>query len=438
MFSALIADDENLERKAIKKILENHCPEITEIYEASNGIEALAQFEAHSPDIMFCDIQMPGKTGLEVVQEIKALKPEQQIVFLTAYDYFDYAKKAVSLGVTDYLLKPVDNEEIKQISDKMLSVLIEKQKIQEEEKKKEQEITFYNDFFKNEYLKVFLEKNPVSLDEYFSVFPDDMKVCIAGAFKIINLNMIEISEKTLLLFINRALQYLKDELNKRQFTFFIHYDEKKGNILLFTETMEIFEENGKKIKEIFLDLEKNIKRKFSIDVIFSLKIIKKKSETIRSVLLETSEIIGEQKETSVLNDEIDYHKLQRYYENTDKQVVKKITPRLVEEMENVARFIQENYLSKITLEKAASTTHLSSFYFSKIFKQYFGMSFSDYLNDCRLKKACDLLLNPKFSIKEVAEMTGYPDQNYFSRVFQKLNGMTPSEFRNKSLKDTNY
>ena len=187
MFSALIADDENLERKAIKKILENHCPEITEIYEASNGIEALAQFEAHSPDIMFCDIQMPGKTGLEVVQEIKALKPEQQIVFLTAYDYFDYAKKAVSLGVTDYLLKPVDNEEIKQISDKMLSVLIEKQKIQEEEKKKEQEITFYNDFFKNEYLKVFLEKNPVSLDEYFSVFPDDMKVCIAGAFKIINL-----------------------------------------------------------------------------------------------------------------------------------------------------------------------------------------------------------------------------------------------------------
>ena len=154
--------------------------------------------------------------------------------------------------------------------------------------------------------------------------------------------------------------------------------------------------------------------------------------------METSEIIGEQKETSVLNDEIDYHKLQRYYENTDKQVVKKITPRLVEEMENVARFIQENYLSKITLEKAASTTHLSSFYFSKIFKQYFGMSFSDYLNDCRLKKACDLLLNPKFSIKEVAEMTGYPDQNYFSRVFQKLNGMTPSEFRNKSLKDTNY
>lgn len=100
---ALIIDDERLARNELRRLLEAH-PIIEIIDEASNGDEAITKINELQPDLIFCDIQMPGKTGFEVLSALDENVPE--VIFTTAYD--EYALKAFEFHATDYLLKPID------------------------------------------------------------------------------------------------------------------------------------------------------------------------------------------------------------------------------------------------------------------------------------------------------------------------------------------
>jgi len=103
MPTALIADDEPLMLNRLRKTLQAAWPELTIVAEARNGVEAIALAQAHQPDIAFLDIQMPGKTGLEVAAE---LGNSLHIVFVTAHD--EFAVTAFESGAADYILKPVE------------------------------------------------------------------------------------------------------------------------------------------------------------------------------------------------------------------------------------------------------------------------------------------------------------------------------------------
>jgi two-component system, LytTR family, response regulator len=98
---ALIIDDERLARQELKNLLEAH-RDIEVVGEAQNATEAKEKISSLNPDVLFLDIQMPGKTGLELIEEISVL-PE--VVFVTAYD--EYALRAFEVNALDYLLKPV-------------------------------------------------------------------------------------------------------------------------------------------------------------------------------------------------------------------------------------------------------------------------------------------------------------------------------------------
>ena len=111
----LIADDEPLIRRGIKKLVNLSEIGIEEVYEADNGEETLQLFEQYHPEIVLLDINMPRVDGLTVAKEIKSLSPETKIAMLTGYNYFDYAQKAIRIGVEDYILKPVSKKEITEI-----------------------------------------------------------------------------------------------------------------------------------------------------------------------------------------------------------------------------------------------------------------------------------------------------------------------------------
>ena len=130
-YTLLIADDEAMERKALSRIVSKRYKDAVKIVEAANGLDALEKIGIYKPDIIFCDIKMPGKSGLEVIREIKKKTPEQIAVFLSAYDYFEYAREAVSLGVQEYLLKPVSDEEVCTLMHTLLEKL-EKKRLQEQ------------------------------------------------------------------------------------------------------------------------------------------------------------------------------------------------------------------------------------------------------------------------------------------------------------------
>lgn len=108
---ALIAEDEPVLAAVLAKALARLWPSLEIVATCANGIEALEQALAHKPDVMFVDIKMPGKTGLEAVEELAeawdGARPFPEVVFVTAYE--DYAVEAFERAAADYVLKPVND-----------------------------------------------------------------------------------------------------------------------------------------------------------------------------------------------------------------------------------------------------------------------------------------------------------------------------------------
>ena len=112
MLRLLIADDEMIERQVLYKTLQKNLGDRCRIFQAANGREALKIYEEEKIQIAILDIEMPGINGIEAAQQIRQTDKDCCIIFLTAFDEFSYAKKAITVRALDYLLKPYDEEEL--------------------------------------------------------------------------------------------------------------------------------------------------------------------------------------------------------------------------------------------------------------------------------------------------------------------------------------
>jgi len=111
----LIADDEYLARSSLKSMLEELNLPLDYVGEAANGEEMLAVVRQHHPDVAFVDIRMPRLDGLEAIRRARTVAPSTRWVILTGFPEFEYAQEAIRLGVSTYLLKPVNPEELSRV-----------------------------------------------------------------------------------------------------------------------------------------------------------------------------------------------------------------------------------------------------------------------------------------------------------------------------------
>ncbi len=237
MLKIMLIEDEKLERQAIKTIIERAKLDAEVVAEASNGLDALDTLEAHDVDVAFVDIRIPGIGGLDFIREARERNLRPEFIIVSAYDYFDYARKAIALGVREYLLKPVRREDICKILEDLI----------------------------------------------------------------------------------------REHAGRAMFK------------------------------------SKKDKHSPSIDV--------------------------------------------------------------------ALRYIEENYVKDISLSDVAEAIPLNSFYFSRHFKSEMGINFVDYLMSVRIEKAKEMLRETAMTITEIATAVGYHDSNYFSRVFRKLEGVSPRVYR---------
>ena len=122
MIKILVAEDEARSRAALASRLRSILGEAALIETAAEGNEAVTKAVQVKPDLIFMDIEMPYKNGLETAAVIKRQIPQAHVVFLTAYDRFDYAVGAIRTGGEDYLLKPVGETELREILQKFVNV----------------------------------------------------------------------------------------------------------------------------------------------------------------------------------------------------------------------------------------------------------------------------------------------------------------------------
>ncbi|HIZ21396.1 MAG TPA: AraC family transcriptional regulator [Candidatus Blautia faecigallinarum] len=131
----------------------------------------------------------------------------------------------------------------------------------------------------------------------------------------------------------------------------------------------------------------------------------------------------------------DYGELRAWFLERTEDVCRGMATNKAKEAESVVEkakaYMKENYQKDISLDDVSRMVDISPYYFSKLFKQEQGEGFLEYLTGVRMSAAREFLRNQNYSIKEVCSMCGYSDPNYFSRIFKRYEGVTPSEYRER-------
>lgn len=276
IYRLLIADDEMIERAVLYKTLKSRFGEHCEIYQAENGREAVRIHEEHKIQIAILDIEMPGINGIRAAEKIRETDRDCCIVFLTAFDEFSYAKKAITVRALDYLLKPYEENELLLVVEEAMRIVCEREAAAES---------------------------------------------------------------------RTAARNEEGELPENQ----EDRNEEAGR-----------EKNG---------------------------------------------------------------------ESSGGQDIEAEGVRLSAVMDMITDYIQSHYMEDLSMQDLARRMNYSEAYFCKLFKQCFDQNFTAYLTGFRIQEARRLLQEKSVSVREVSMLVGYYDANYFAKVFKRITGMNPSEYR---------
>jgi YesN/AraC family two-component response regulator len=159
-------DDEQIILNGLKHMISSEKTLFTDIECASDAFDALSLIETFKPDLVISDIQMPAMDGLELIREAQQ-RNIKRFVILSGYDFFDYARQALRLHVTDYLLKPIQQRELVEVLNRIsLEVLEERSHMQQEESKENH--SFSNQTANIRKFKAYVQEHfmhDVSLDD---------------------------------------------------------------------------------------------------------------------------------------------------------------------------------------------------------------------------------------------------------------------------------
>ncbi|MFD2612289.1 response regulator transcription factor [Paenibacillus gansuensis] len=123
MYRVLIVDDEPIIRQSLAMLVGERHDLVADIRTAENGLEAMETMEKDTPDFVFTDIRMPKMDGIELCRQVSQLGMDLQIVVVSGYGDFEYARQCMSYGVKEYLLKPVSRDKVHHILEKLASVM---------------------------------------------------------------------------------------------------------------------------------------------------------------------------------------------------------------------------------------------------------------------------------------------------------------------------
>ncbi|KKI94031.1 AraC family transcriptional regulator [Bacillus sp. SA1-12] len=398
-WKVLIADDEPVIREGIRDSVDWSSLQMDVKAEAEDGEEALELALEHSVDILLADLNMPIMNGITLIKEIREKLPHCKIVIITGHDEFSYAQEAVRLNVTDYILKPADPDQLKQVLEGVRNEL---------------EKTVKQD----EYLKMAsnqISKNLSILRERFC------REWVEGRLKesdiLKQLEFLELPLESPKLFaIMQSPEYfankpLLNDKDKQMFFFSIE------NIIL--EILESY------IPVIFRDDTGRINLIVWKEVTETL--VKKVEEAIKECLKMTVHLYVETIDGN-LETIPEVYRLCK--EAVDQESV--ISP----VVRRARLFIEGHYTEpSITLEAVAQTLQVSPVYLSRVIKQELGMSFVNLVTNLRIKKAIQLLNSTDLPIVEISEQVGYDTQHYFSTAFKKVMGVSPIKYRKGLVED---
>jgi two-component system response regulator YesN len=532
MVKLLIAEDEALEREAIKFIIDNHFPDCFEIREAGNGRETIAFARQFFPDLLFLDIKMPGCNGIEAAQEIRKFIPECRIIILSAYHHFNYAQSAITFGADEYLTKPAPPAKIVATLNRVLKVIDDTRLKKIHEAETVRRLEQISKYLQDEFLiRVALSEMEVETAKtYFDILQLDFQALLFAILRISGPTATPKLEIDRTILQSDLLGYLQGQINglghyalirpigtdffmllliRQELT---EYQSRIFGINLFNGIKKaVFQKFGLTMNIGISNITSNIadictacqqaRQSLTYDetpgTTTSFGDISKDRKQSTYPLYKEDQLLNyvvrtnPEKSLELLDDLLDWLETvypgelvvfqEKVYElllvlarkvifnicwdgltidaNSLRHAIFKLqsVPKLRAYAENfvvakiyeigrlkksrasalialVGNYLEENYAREISLDDAAAFVKISSFYLSKLFKKELGENFIDYLTGIRIRKAKEILSNPRNTVKDVCYRVGYRDPNYFSRVFKKISGMTPTEYQSKYMR----
>jgi len=387
VIKVLIVDDEMLVRYGLFTTIDWESYGFEIVGDAKNGKVALELVNELQPDIIISDIRMPIMDGLEFICELKNRGIEKEVVILSGYDDFNYAKKALEYGASAYLLKPIENDEL-------INVLLKLKNKLENRNRLMQTIEGFNegleilkqkfliDLINGEYNKFDSIKEKLDL---YRITPQFEKLC----FSLIKTdNGVNVLDNILNVNVQNEKKYA---------TPFININGEVCVIWFFDDDDIIDQINS------YLGKVEFISAFVTGSAYNSWMDIKTAYDEARNMINDNIEKNG------VLLKDVE-------------------TPNYRKEIKEALEYIKNNYNKNISVEQVANELFLSSYYFMHIFKKNVGKTFNEYLVQYRIEIAKQLLRDTKYKVFQVSELVGYKNTKYFSQLFKRETGLLPKEY----------
>ncbi|MBM7566212.1 response regulator transcription factor [Paenibacillus sacheonensis] len=471
MHKALIVDDESWVVESLKDLVdwERHGFEI--IGQAHNGAEALALMKELKPDVVFTDIRMPEMSGLELIQRGRSLGLPILFVVVSGYAEFAYAQKAISYGAVAYCLKPFDDMEISGVLHKLdgmltkakampspasplLQYLLETGEDSRQKLLDELERAGFGDWSANGIVPIAavgsgeLElrgpklrlKTGASKTVYLlpaeqaialgkawtSRIPDGLSgIGIGGVIKDLAEVRAGIDAADALahqFFVTREIgayasrTFRQEELNLRL------ADMSEA---IAGRAQPAIEQAFKSIGELFGSGALSIRHAFQV---YNLTV---------SFLFK----LGQTEETLYSYEQLlhayrDVYDMLAALEALAARDMIPAEPAPSIETKNrsfasILQFVTEHYREELSLQGLSEQFYLNPSYISQLFRKEVGETLTGYIARLRIEQAQELLKGDGDSIQEIAEKIGYRDYFYFTRLFKKITGKTPSRYRSE-------
>lgn len=522
-YKVIIVDDEPIIIKSLKLAIPWNEIDMDVVGEARNGEEALELAKKLRPDMILSDIRMPSLDGISLMKEVSQVLPSTLFIIISGYGEFEYAREAVRQGAFDYLLKPIDHDELhnvilegrKKLDEEMsskseaanllksvqaLSTLVRERMFSEMIEGVDQPFNtlYWIDDWEIEHPYHMLV---VSLDNYSMIAkqwtPDDKRLWFFAITNVLQefgdhhrcLTAFPFHNGEWVLIFHKLSNDEVVDLGKEIVPMIKRYAKISSSVGISREFMglnslnqsyhsaqkALYERFIHGVGQVYID-EDSLMQKNEVEVQYPIAIEKKLIQAIRTlnkelflshldelekelkasnstkeiverIILELVVVIHRQFESLNLIPDVTIESLLEHLK--DCVMLKEIIQLLkldfgqwmdlaLEEgksedakynIQKAIDYISNRYHHDIGVDEVAEYVGLSCSHFCVIFKQETSYTFLEYLTKYRIEKACSILHNMDVKVYQIAPLVGYQDPRYFTQVFKKITGMTPTEYR---------
>lgn len=411
MYSILIVDDETIISEGLKEVIKESSLPFKEIRTASSAAEALKMFEKNPFDVLLMDISMPQMNGLELAGEMKKIWPYTEVIFLTGFQDFEYARAALRLHSFDYLLKPMPDEELLGRLEAVVAELDGRWKNRfvydsdsvaaSEQKNRET----------SEILRIQMKQKQADFGRLKSSgFPFDREQRLRIILFAYQTDQIRVRADVLHDWITEVLQ-------KITYGYVCGFSAEDGYSVFLVQKAADSEEVFSGVYKALEEMQSYFYTKLDLKMTILV--------SHRTVWEHWIELAGRMlKRAKSL---CQYGALYTYEEEENEQ---ETDGNLL--MYKIRDYIVQNPGEDLSLGRLAQMFHINPSYLSRSFHQTIQKPLSLYTTQVRVEEAKRLLRESNDRIYEIAQKVGFETQGYFTKVFSKSEGKTPKEYRMNS------